>query len=108
MMRYVVKKPVFVDYFSGVHGLVSEIAAMQPVDPASYEKAIEEIVPEDARRLFVVDFRNLKEGMPPLFVVHGLADTAVPFEDIDKLAAKTKSFGGTDQVLAIGGAGSRV
>ena len=78
------------------------------MDPVLYEKAIEEIVPEDARRLFVVDFGNLKEGILPLFVVYRLADTAVPFEDSDKLVAKTKSFGGTDQVLAIGGAGSRV
>jgi len=93
MMRYVVKKPVFVDYFSGVSGLGEKIAAVQPVAHDSYEKVMGEIVPEDARRLFVADFGNLLPKMPPLFVVHGLADTAVPFEDSDKLTAKTRALG---------------
>lgn len=93
MMRYLVKKPVFVDYFSGVKGLGEKIAAVQPVAPDLYEKVMEQIVPEDARRLFVVDFGNLRAEMPPLFVAHGLADTAVPFVDSDKLTAKTRALG---------------
>ncbi|PMD40954.1 alpha/beta-hydrolase [Hyaloscypha variabilis F] len=93
MMRYVVKKALFVDYFSGISGLGKKIAAAQPVEAAAYEKFIEEIVPEDVRHLFVVDFGNLKAEMPPLFVVHGLADTAVPFEDSNKLTEKTRALG---------------
>ncbi|KAE9368036.1 alpha/beta-hydrolase [Stipitochalara longipes BDJ] len=93
MMRYIVKKSLFVDYFSGMSGLGKKIAAVQPVVADSYEKVMEKMVPENARHLFVVEFGNLKPTMPPLFVVHGLADTAVPFEDSDKLTEKTKALG---------------
>jgi acetyl esterase/lipase len=50
-------------------------------------------VPLKAHHLFVVDFDNLTSDMPPLFIVHGLADTTVPHEDSDKLVEKTKALG---------------
>lgn len=93
LMRYLVKAPVYVDYFSGISGLGKKVAYVQPVAPVSYDKVMEEIVPPNARPLFVGDFDNLTSAMPPLFVVHGLADTAVPHEDSDKLTAKTRALG---------------
>jgi acetyl esterase/lipase len=93
LMRYILKKPVYVDYFSGVSGLGKKIASVHPVEQSSYEKTMQELVPIQTRHLFVVDFENLKSDMPPLLVVHGLADTAVPHEDSDKLVEKTKALG---------------
>jgi acetyl esterase/lipase len=93
LMRYILKDPVFVDYFSGVSGLGKKLASVQPVEPASYEKVMEELVPLEARQLFVVDFGNLKPQMPPLFVVHGIADVDVPVRDSDRLFEQTKVLG---------------
>jgi acetyl esterase/lipase len=93
LMRYILKKPVYVDYFSGVSGLGEKIAWVQPLAPDSYETVMEEVVPLKAHHLFVVDFDNLTSDMPPLFIVHGLADTTVPHEDSDKLVEKTKALG---------------
>lgn len=93
LMRYIVKVPLFVDYFTGVKGLGKKLASAQSASPSSYETAREEIVPLEARPLFVLDFENLTSAMPPLFVFHGLADTAVPFEDSDRLTGKTKGLG---------------
>jgi acetyl esterase/lipase len=93
LMRYILKAPLFVDYFSGVKGLGEKLASAQSASPSTYETAREEIVPLEARPLFVLDFGNLTSAMPPLFVLHGLADTAVPFEDSDRLTEKTKTLG---------------
>ena len=92
LMRYILKNAIYVDYFTGIHGLGKLVASVQPVDPASYDEVLGEIVPVEVRHLFVLDFDNLTSEMPPLFAVHGLADTAVPFEDSDKLAEKAKAL----------------
>lgn len=93
LMRYIVKVPLFVDYFTGVKGVGKKLDAAHIASPSSYETTREEIVPVEARPLFVLDFENLTSDMPPLFVFHGLADTAVPFEDSDRLTGKTKARG---------------
>ena len=92
LMRYIVKVPLFVNYLTGISDLGKKLASAASTSP-SYEAAKEEIVPPKARHLFVLDFDNLTSDFPPLFVVHGLADTAVPFEDSDKLVEKTKTLG---------------
>ncbi|KAF8848467.1 alpha/beta-hydrolase [Acephala macrosclerotiorum] len=76
--------PVFVDHFTGINGLGKKLA--------SAGTTMEEAIPLKERPLFVLDFDNLTPEMPPLFVIHGLADTAVPFEDSDKLVEKTKAL----------------
>jgi acetyl esterase/lipase len=93
LMRYILKAPLFVDYFTGIKDLGKQLASAQSASPSSYETAREEIVPLEARPLFVLDFDNLTSAMPPLFVLHGLADTAVPFADSDRLTEKTKILG---------------
>lgn len=85
LMRYILKAPVFVGHFTGINGLGKRLA--------SFEATAEEVVPSESRTLVVLDFDNLTAELPPLFVIHRLADTAVPFADSDKLVEKTKALG---------------
>jgi hypothetical protein len=75
LICYIVKAPVYADYFSGISGLGKKLMSVQSAAPVSYKKVMDENVPTNTRHISVVDFENLTPGMPPLFVVHGLADS---------------------------------
>jgi hypothetical protein len=75
LICYIVKAPVYADYFSGISGLGKKLMSVQSAAPVSYKKVMDGNVPTNTRHISVVDFENLTPGMPPLFVVHGLADS---------------------------------
>jgi hypothetical protein len=60
LMRYIVKAPVYVDYFSHISGLGKRLASVQPVTFVSHEKVMKDNVPPNTRQIFIVDFDNLR------------------------------------------------
>lgn len=93
LLRYLIKVPLFVDYFTGVNGLSEKLIAAASTSDSAYEDAKKELVPTKERGLFILDFDNLRSDMPPLFVIHGAADAWVPVAESDKLVEKAKSLG---------------
>ena len=93
LLRYVLKVPLLIDTLTGSSGLGKKLSSVESILPSLDVAQLEELVPSEARRLFVLDFDNLTSELPPVFVVHGLGGTAVPHGDSDKFTQKTKALG---------------
>lgn len=93
LLRYVLKVPLLIDTLTGSSGLGKKLSSVESISTSTGAAKREQLVPSEARRLFVLDFDNLTSELPPVFVVHGLGDTAVPHEDSDKFTQKTKALG---------------
>lgn len=52
-----------------------------------------ELVPDEVKELLVLEFGNLVNEFPPSFVVHGNADTLVPFHDGEKFVKQARALG---------------
>ncbi|KAF4864921.1 Methylphloroacetophenone synthase [Colletotrichum siamense] len=72
---------IFPDYMAGLPGLARQIAAEGIT-----------AVPEQHRQLFPLDFGNLR-GLPPIMLLHGANDSAVPLECSTTAADKLKESG---------------
>ncbi|KAF4806373.1 hypothetical protein CGCSCA5_v014439 [Colletotrichum siamense] len=72
---------IFPDYMAGVPGLARQIAAEGIT-----------AVPEQHRQLFPLDFGNLR-SLPPIMLLHGANDSAVPLECSTKAADKLEESG---------------
>ncbi|KAF4835181.1 Non-reducing polyketide synthase ausA [Colletotrichum tropicale] len=72
---------IFPDYMAGVPGLARQIAAEGIT-----------AVPEQHRQLFPLDFGHLS-GLPPVMLLHGANDSAVPLECSIKAAGKLQESG---------------
>jgi acetyl esterase/lipase len=91
-VRYILQSATFADHLTGIDGLCEKLASKstsssiqihkeKASSPESYEQLKIDLVPENARKLFPVDFDNMSSEFPPLFVVHGQSDRDVPLED---------------------------
>ncbi|KAG8162923.1 hypothetical protein KVR01_007401 [Diaporthe batatas] len=72
---------LFPDYMTGVPGLARQIAAQGVT-----------AIPTEHMRLFPLDFGNLA-GLPPVMLLHGVDDTAVPLDCSTAAAEKLKASG---------------
>lgn len=99
LVRYILQSATFADHLTGIDGLCEKLASKsisssmqihqeKTSSPESYEQLKSDLVPENARKLFPVDFDNMSSEFPPLFVVHGQGDRDVPLEDSKVLVSR--------------------
>ncbi|KAK1625365.1 Alpha/Beta hydrolase protein [Colletotrichum phormii] len=72
---------LFPDYMTGVSGLAQQIAAQGVT-----------AIPEEHQQLFPLDFGNLN-GLPPVMLLHGANDSAVPLDCSTRAAEKLEASG---------------
>ncbi|KXH66817.1 hypothetical protein CSAL01_04787 [Colletotrichum salicis] len=72
---------LFPDYMTGVSGLARQIAAQGVT-----------AIPEEHQRLFPLDFGKLS-GLPPVMLLHGANDSAVPLDCSTRAAEKLEASG---------------
>jgi acetyl esterase len=49
-------------------------------------------------------FHHLRPGLPPTLILHGKADTTVPYADVDRFCAESTKLGNTCQLIGYEGA----